>query len=372
MAEVLGPNTIIQRALPTGVDGTRVAQWQMRDGTTFAAYANDVALALGAVNQELNQMFGPMISYTEENMMEYADGGSVTELPEITDVDRIDMVHGQTIGHMIDLKAYGGAIGGSWRYFRDARQPQLNSTLRTIVNRGKWRFEKAIYTRAMTNTENSVGSAGYDVPFVRGTGGNVDFTPPAYGGEAFTSSHDHFFYNNTGYSNLLDGAVEHLEEHGHVGPYTAHVSRADISSYTALKNFVTLTPQEIMMVDRGGGTGDSQYFANGTPMVAGAGLFGYYKSDYGLIALHATARIPTTYGFMYKSYGNNDARNPIAVRVHPDQGFGLFIVPSLSDETAYPIRRLNVEFEFGVGVGEDRTNGVAMRKNSSWSNPTIS
>lgn len=372
MAEVLGPMQVSQRALPTGHDATRIAQWEMRGGTSFMEFLSAVALAVGAFNQEMNARWGWLFSFTEELALEYPDGGSVTELQEITDESLTDMVHGQTIGHMIDLKPYGGSVGGTRHYFRDARPAQITSTIRTIRNRAQWRFEKALLTRALTNTENLVGSAGYDVPFVRGTGGNVDFIPPAFGGEVFTASHDHFVFNNSGYAELLNTMAETLEEHGHEPPYRALVSRADVASYLALTKFVEFVAPITTVIDRGAESSGNQFFTRGQPMVTD-GVFGYFQSDYGLIELHSLTRIPTLYAGLYKSYGINDARNPLAVRVHPSVGFGLQVIPVPSHQDAYPIRRIDLEFEFGVSVGEDRTNGVVGKKAASYdANPTIS
>lgn len=372
MAEILGPMQVVQQALPTGVDGTKVAEWRFRDGISFEAFMTQVGTAIGMKNLELLRMWGDAISIVETDVMEYPDGGSVTAMPLITDVDRPDMIHGQTIGHMIDLKPYGRAVGGSWRYFRDSRQAQILSTIQTVVRTGEWRFDQAVHTRAYTNTENAIGTGGYDVPFVRGTGGNVDFTPPAYGGEAFANTHDHFVFNNTGYAELLEDMVETLEEHGHPAPYVARVSRADVKSYRALAGFIEMVDPRVNTIDRAAATTGNEFFTTGTPDVANTGAFGFFQSSRGLIELRASQRVPTDYAFLYKSYGVNDARNPLAVRVHPEQGFGMFIVPSLSDETRYPVKRINIEFEFGVSVGQDRTNGVVGRQNSSWTNPTIS
>ena len=76
---------------------------------------------------------------------------------------------------------------------------------------------------------------------------------------------------------------------------------------------------------------------------------------------------------MSKSYGQLDPRNSLAVRVHPDVGFGLRIVTETTDDNQYPIKQVNVEFEFGVGVGNDRTNGAAaiLVSGGAWANPTI-
>lgn len=375
MAEIIGPSTIVRRAIPTGIDGARVAEWRLKDGITFKEFVSRISLAIGAFNEEMNSKWSWLYNITELDAMEYPDGGSITMMQPITDLDRVDMVHGETIGHMLDLKPYGGAVGGSWRYYRDSREAQILSDIRTIIRRAEWRFEYMLHARLFTNTENSIGAAGYDVPFVRGTGGNVDFTPPSFDGVAFASSHDHFIGLDSGSktrAHQLNEMAATLEEHGHVGPYTAIVSRADVPLYAALTGFVQMVAPIIQTIDRGANTTGNVFYAQGQPMVTG-GVFGYYQSDYGLVELRSTNRVPTGHAAMVKSYGNDDPRNPLAIRVHPDQGFGLFIVPSMSDETAYPVSRLNIEFEFGIGVGEDRTNGTSSKlvSGGTYGNPTI-
>lgn len=376
MAEVVGPATIVRRALPSGWDGTKIAEWVMKNGTTFREFMNRVAAAVGSKNGEMNNKWSWMYGTTEEIALEYEDGGSVTPMELITDQDRVNLVHGTTIGHMLPLDPYGGAVGGSWRFFRDSREAQIVADVAAIVRRGEWRYEQKLLTRAFTNTENAIGSAGYDVPYVRGTGGNIDYTPLPYAGETFTTSHDHFLGIASGSKTravMIEEMAEHLEEHGHTAPFDMVISRADIASFTALGRWVQFVNPIVSTIDRGGSTSGNEMFASGNPMVTD-GILGHYQSDYGLIVVRTSKRVPTKYAWMGKSYGSNDVRNSLALRVHPDQGFGMFIVPSLSDETNYPVSRLNIEFEFGVGVGPDRTNGVASYYDASgtWANPTIS
>src|SRR3990172_7758005 len=268
MAEIIGPATILAHALPTGVDGTRVAQWMMKDGTNFQAFIAQLSQAVGGLNAELVQQWGWLFSLTEDMYMEYPDGGAITDLKQITDVDKVDVVSGSTIGHMIDLFPYGGGVGGSKRYFRDARASQVRSHIATLIRQAKWRFEKKLLTRLFTNTENAIGSAGYDVPFVRGTGGNVDYTPPAFAGEVFTSSHDHFVgvdSTSLGYDEVIEYLAETLVEHGHEAPFDMVVSKVqvDAGSYHALADFVELKSNVIQVIDRGGASTGNQFFAAG-------------------------------------------------------------------------------------------------------------
>lgn len=376
MPEILGPMSVVQRALPTGVDGTKLAEWQMMEGTTFGTFVGQLGAAVGAFNQELAQRWGYLFGLSEDFIVEYPDGGSVTELGEITDHSDRDPVMGTTIGHMIDLKAYGGAVGGSKRFFRDARMAQIQSTIATIMHQARWRFEKAVFTRLMTDTENAIGSAGYDVPFVKG-GGSVAYTPPPWAGKTFTSSHSHFLALNSGasktFANVFNDLAETLAEHGHSAPFIAHVSVADVETIAALTKFVQFVAPVITTIDRGGETSGNQLYANGQPVVFG-GTIGYYQSKHGLIELRASNRIPTGYVNMIKSYGQLDTRNPLWVRVHPQVGFGAVIVPETTGDSQWPVKKVSIEFEFGVGIGQDRTAGANcyLAAGTTWSNPTIS
>lgn len=376
MAEVIGPLTFLNKALPTGLDGTRIAEWMLRDGITYGELVNTMSLAVGAFNQDMVARWGWMFSLTEEIFMEYPNGGSVSQMPEITDVDDITTLHGTTLGHMIDFKHYGRAVGGSKFFFRDVRSAKIMAAVRNLILEGQWRFENLLLTRFFTNTENAIGSSGYDVPFVRGTGGNVDFAPPAYDGEAFTTSHDHFIgvdSDSKTAANSLNEMAETLQEHGHEPPYTALVSRTDIATYTALSDWVQIVEAVggPMTIDRGGATSGNEMFVMGNREF---GKIGFYQSDYGLVEVRATSRVPTKYAGMTKSYGQLDARNALSVRVHPDVGFGLYLLPETTNDDKYPIKKLDVVQEFGIGVGQDRTNGANsyLVSGGAWTNPTIS
>lgn len=374
MAEVLGPLNLLSRALPTGVDGTRIAQWSMRDGLTYGELANQMALALGDANQQLIADWGWLFFLTEELAMEYENGGSVTAMPELTDTDRAQPLHGTTIGHMIDLRAYGQAVGGSRRYMRDVRSAQVRAAISNIVRRGRWRFEQLLINRLFDNSESTIGTAGYDVPFVRGTGGAVDFAPPAYDGEAFTTSHNHYLGTDSDSktaADALNDMAETLQEHGHVPPYTAMVARADVATYYALTDWVEIVEPVVSTIDRGGTSTGPMFFATGSREF---GTIGFYHSEWGLVEVKATSRIPTAYSGMVKSYGQLASANPLAVRVHPDVGFGFYVLPETVPDDDTPIKQLDVEIEFGIGVGMDRTNGAASHLDAAgtYTAPTIS
>ncbi len=376
MATILGPLTILNKALPTGLDGARLAQWELRSGGTFGQFVQRTAVALGEFNQRMINRWGWLIYLTEEPYFEYGTGGSVSPSPLITDLDNVDATHGETIAHMIDLLPYGEKLGGTNYSFRDAREATLRAAIRDKMNRLEWRFEQLLLNRWFVPTDTAVGSVGYNVPFVHSTTGAVDFTPPAYGGEAFASTHDHYIgcdSNSKGYDEVLNELAEHLEEHGHPEPFTAVVARANVSSYYALPDFERFIPDATTMIDRGTTTADTgaNFFRRGPREF---GIIGGYHSQYGYVEVRATTRVPTTFAGMVKSYGNNVENNPLAVRVHPLVGFGARIVAQSREDDVNPVKELRIDFELGVGVGQDRTNGAAAKlvAGGAWGDPSIS
>jgi len=374
MTEVLGLSTLLRHALPTGADGDKLAKWNLKGNYSYADWVGGVSAGIAAFNQDLVNRWGWLFYITEDMLIEYPDGGSVTEAPEITDTDTPRATHGTTISHMIDLHVYGDGVGGTKRFFRDARPAMLEADIQRIVNSFRWRFEKKLLNRLFLNTEYTIGTAGYNVPFVRGTGGTVDYTPPAYDGEAFTSAHTHYLGVNIstplGYNDVLNQLAETLQEHGHEPPYTAIVSRADAASYNVLQNFVNPLDQKVVIVDRGGETTGSSFYSRDNREM---GVIGGFESDFGYIEVRATNRVPTTYAGMVKSYGSLNPRNPLAVRVHPAEGFGAKLWPETTNDPDAPLKQLNVEMEFDIGVGADRTNGAAayLIAGGAWSNPSI-
>lgn len=376
MADVKGVLTTLNHVLPTGLDSARLAQWRLKDGRSYDQLRADVAASLDGVNSALIQRWGDLLYVTTDDYLEYQNGGGDSNMPDITELDRIEPQKGETVGHMIDLREKGDAIGGTTKFFRDARESVITASLNGLVNRGRNTFEQSLLGRAMNDGENLLGTSGYDVGFASGSQ-TVTYVPPAYNGQTFLSSHDHYIgvdSDSNGYDDLLDNLAETVHEHGHEAPFIAYVSEADVASYRGLENYVRMTR---FAYDRGGATNGNLFFTGGSmpglPNVGGR-LIGFYDSAYGEIELRATNRIPTAYAFLYKSAGINDPDNPLYVRVHPAVGFGFYISEIPSYNTTYPVKTIEVRIEYGISCGRDRTRGAAgyLHSDGLWVDPTIS
>ena len=378
MAKIIGYNNILQSALPSGLDAQRISQYTLRERVDWPQFMARVAGALAQETQDLINDYGDLFYLTTTPYAMYPDGTDAGELPIITDQSRPDPVTGRSVGHMYETTPYGRSVGGTRRYFRDLYPSDIRSNISTIAQSGRNTFVKSLFTRAFTNSENQIGSAGYDVPFCAGTSSNVSYTPLPMFGRNFAANHNHFIAKAPALTaanaidNLMGDMVATLIEHGHATPLTAYVSYNDVSKYADNSNFRRLINPGVQVIQRGGETDGPRFFASGSPTIMPRGAFGYYESRWGSVELRSSYRIPANYLFMYKSYGQLDERNPLAVLVHPEDGFGFNAISSLADETAYPTFRMNIEMEFGVGVGNDRTNGsIGQAGGATFANPTI-
>ena len=381
--DIRGVLTTLNHQLPAGLDGTRIAQWRMREGRSYEEVRTQIANGFDDYNEEMLSAWGDMVTVTDLDYFEYPNGGTLIDMKQLSSGSRSDTVKGFTMGHMIDLLPYGQAIGGDWRYFRDTREAVVLATVRAIVQAGRNLFDKALLTRFMTTTENKLGSSGYDVPFCNanpnsGSGGPV-YVPPQWNGKVFDETHTHYLgYNSSGgktFDDVFAGLAQTINEHGHDGPYIAYVSEADTTTIRALTNYVKPV-NNIQIIDRGGATSGNQYFENGLILAApavGGRYIGAYDTGYGPVGLKATNRLPTGYVALYKSYGTMDPRNPIGVRIHPDFGFGFRLMEIPSWETTWPVKEIDIEVEYGISCGVNRTLGAAgyLVAGGVWANPTI-
>lgn len=376
---LLGARALIDRAIPTGLDGAEILKFQLRDGRTAEQVIGEAAAMIGDLNEQLNGEFGGLWTITEQQFARYADGQSAaSKTPVKTEFKRADGVRSRSIGHMLPLENYEDAVEWTPLYLRDAYAIDVTNDLQLIADRWRNRVWDDFVQRALTNTERAIGSAGYDVPWAIGTGVNVPYIPPQYRNYTFDGDHSHFVVANTGnsgtFKTMIENMMGHLRHHGHSGVLSALVSYDDLASYSAFSTtgeFVEFNPAAIQVI-----AGSSNAPVRTTPGIAEGvpgEVFGWWKSKhYGLCELRADPGIPTGYAWMAKSYGMNSPRNPVAVRVHPSEGFGLMLDPQVT-------RSINPELDFiqfrathGVGVN-DRIAAVAgfCGASATWVNPSF-
>lgn len=379
MTTVLGPRATIDIAVPTGVDAGEIYRFERQDGVSPAQIIGEAAAAIGVENEMLIERYGGLAYITREMHALYRQGSSQRgSTPKRVEFGRNEAVRANEIGHMLPLEGYEDLLGWSVEYLRDAPMEQLQQDISVIRERWRNRVDVDILTRALTNTENQIGSSGWDVPWAIGTGVNVAYIPPQYGGYIFDSAHTHFVLRDAtlgaaGLALLLDDMVRQLRHHGHSGRLVCLVSDTDVDTYRAMSDFVKFAPFNVVMTPQAAAATPVQV-TPGEVMGMPGELFGYYNSSRGVVELRYHERIPTKYAFMTKSYGVGDQRNGLAIRVRRDGAFGLAPTPQLNNEIVRKLETISFVADHGVGIN-DRLNGVAGYIDSGasvWVNPTIS
>jgi len=378
----LGPRALMDIAIPTGVDAGEVLRFSMASGATPQEVVQLAATVIGEVNQTIAARYGNLVVFTTSPYARYRQGGTArTMTPDKTEFAQADEVRSDQIGHMLPLKRYQDAVGWSKEYLENADRDLLSFDLQEIRDRWVNRVDYDFVKRVLSKTENSIGSAGYDVPWVNGSAGNVPYIPTQWMGNVFDNTHTHFLRTNAAISSsnvitVLDSMNRHLSEHGHTGRKVALVSQADLAKYTGMASgkFAGLVPGEFR-VTGGGASAAGSYTSTALGEVQGipGELFGYFNGDDGVVELRTHERIPTGYLWMGKSYGANNTENPVAIRTGA-KGFGLMVDPQVNRSLVPELEKILFNAQHGVGVNK-RTNGVAAQiasGASTYDEPTIS
>ncbi|MBX3081708.1 MAG: hypothetical protein KF716_08730 [Anaerolineae bacterium] len=362
---IMGPNAAVQLALPTGVDGASVLQFQLRSGQTAAQMIARLAAAIGIVNQDVAETFAGMYSMTDAPYANYVAGtGSRTKTPKKAEYNRGRSVRGDEAGGMLPLDFFEEALEWTEQWLRDARQMQIDSDTNLIVENWRARVLDDFLTRIFSNAENQITSTGYDVPWAISSGVSVPYIPPQNkaGNDEFTAAHTHFHFadsqvTSTAVKAMLKLLVGELRHHSHSGRLSALVSDADVDAYVGMgKEFVELQPPQFQVV--AGNSNAPVNITSGEVQGIPGELFGYYKGPKGVVELRYHDRIPSGYQFLTKPYGSNDIRNGLAVRTHPDYGFGLRLDPKGNGSLVNPkLEFIVVEGGHGIGIN-NRTNGA--------------
>lgn len=368
---LLGARALIDLAVPTGVDGAEILRFQMQDGRTAEEVVAEAAAIIGVVNEEVEQTFGGLYYRTETQFGMTTQGGASGMTPRKSEFKRADGVRTEQIGSMLPLWDYEDGVEWTPLYLRRAYRSQITGDLQQIADRWRNRINRDIWKRALTNTENAIGSAGYDVPWAIGDSVSVPYVPPSYGSLDFDATHTHFVADND-FNDAINAAMLQLRHHGHSGRLSVYINPDDADEATAFTDegyFIKYVPAGITInAVSGAAMAIAQGELQGMPgEIIGlwdAGINGYaeIRTHYG---------VPAGYGFATKSYGVNNPRNGLAVREEPAIGFGLRVMPQVTRDINPELDFILFEATHGVGVNE-RLNGVAFRHSSdSWENPSF-
>ena len=368
---VIGFADLRDTTLPTLWDETEITKVRLADGSSFDAMAREAQIALSGFNAELMAMphYSSLYSVQDTPELEY-EVGVANSVSEASEYAPPVPTKGKSTGHMLPLTPWQNALGWTMMYLRDARASKLRVDIRQMIRAWRAKYQVALLTRFFSSTANTVGStSGADVPFADGGSADSTYVPPeSPGGETFLYTHNHFLgYSTTGITastidnSALSVAVEHLQEHGYEQPYIAICSRTDMGSWADVTGFKPPNWQNI------------QYHYSAVERASFGGMtdfFGAVETDYGIVLLWETPRLPTYNFGVMPMLGEDDEDRPLRMRINPNFGFGVNLVPG--NWINAPALMLVSFAQFGIGVG-NRIGGVAVDvEASSWTAPTIS
>ena len=370
---VLGFSDLKNTALPSLWDEDEITKARLADGSSLAELSAELRAALMGVNRELLAMahYSELFAVQDNPELEYPVG-TTNGFEEASEYTPPDPRRGKTTGHMLPIVPYDRSLGWTMMYLRKARRMRLEADLRSVVIDARKLWQQQLLTRFFDDTANTVGGTSLaDLPFANSTNDTSDYVPPVSPeGEEFASSHNHFLgYGTSGITqdtidqSAVDVAVEHLQEHGHASPFDLIGSRTDVSSWTDTTSVTGWKAPEWPGI---------VYHASAVERAPAmvTDFYGYIETDYGIVRVWLTPRVPTDNFGVFKSYGPGDQRNPLRVRIASNIGFGFNLVPG--NWINAPSQMLVAYTEFGVGVG-DRVNGVCVDvASSTYSAPSIS
>lgn len=354
----------------SGWDATELRKFALQDGTPFTEVASMVTGAAGAVANEIyaSPLWSSLLSYTDQPDLEYMQGASAG-MELFTEWGRADAQRADTQGHMLPLRAYDRVLGWTWSYLKKARIAQIENDIMQATQDVRDRFRLLVLGRMLKRGDDSganlgLGSAGLSPGFATAAASTgVDFVPPAWGGNTFTSAHEHYVAIAGGVftAAVFTDAKAELREHGHEPPYDFLIGLSDETTVAGLTGFVTAAQTLVN-------------YGNDTSLAT----FGYDEvlGSYNIGTIHdfrvrVVPGIPQYYGFGYKSYGANNSKNPLIVRL--EDGFSrpaIQVMPHPNGNGRYPLQSAMLYTEWGVGV-KDRTAGTPRYvNNAAWSDGT--
>lgn len=359
----LGPNDLKQWALPPGWDAARLQQLALASGETYDQLIDDITVGLNMANAALlrDPIIASLVSVTEDMTLEYATGVS-NGFEDHTEYSGPDAKRGAMTGHMLEPVDKDRKLSWTFDFLRKARRSQIDADIASAMADLRNVWQRTILQRLFKSTYTAVGSAGKSMPVADAGTADSTYVPVNVPDRAaaFASTHTHLLQGTWSQANL-ETAVGHLWEHGHDAPYDLLVAQADLANWSNTTNLTGWIKRADGLIRYGNQTDlaavDDQYIAV------------IETSTYGPVRVRASARIPTTFWTVYKSYGALDSRN--VMRVKPSMTWGLGAALLAGDHIrTYPLENALLRLEFYLGI-QDRVGAVLNKSGGAYSIPVI-
>lgn len=362
----LGPNDLKQWALPAGWDAARLEQLRLATGENYALLINDIVAGLAVQNAALlaDPIAASLISVTDEMAIEYPTGVS-NGFEDHTEYAQPTGKRGATTGGMLEPIDKDRKLSWTFDFLRKARRSQIDADIASALADLRDVWQRTILQRMFKSTYTAVGSAGKSMPVADGGTADSNYVPPNRPDRAaaFAYTHTHLLRLDGITQANLESAVSNLWEHGYDAPFDLLVAQADMASWSNTTNVTGWVKRADGLI---------KYGTQTDLATAGEDYIAVIEtSTYGPVRVRASARIPTAYWAVYKSYGALDSRNLMKVAPSPTWGLGAALMAGANIQQ-FPLENAILRLEFYAGVA-DRVAAAVVENDSSgnYATPTI-
>jgi hypothetical protein len=331
---------------PQSIDPTYLASLQNARGVSFQSVLQQLDARLAAAGRTFDPLVASLIALSSDPVAETQAGGAfrAEEEPEY------GVVAPQFIepaGHLNPIRRFQFNLGFTEDALEDMTERQIlrqgDGVLRGVTRNQRVRALTRLFSADEVRVDRkstavSPGFAG------SGTGTNV-FGQPYPDGTDTGAGYTHYVRDTQ--ANLITRLVTERNRLAkwHPGPYDLATSGVMLDLIMADARFVKATPDLILRAQ-----GDAA--ANVDP----AQFVGVFDGDVRVWkAINELGTEPNI--ALFKSYGVNDARNPLVYRY--DERFGR--APVIRFRSMYPLDNAIIRHRFDVGVHGDRVGAVLIR-----------
>lgn len=357
--------------LPAAWDAAELARLSLREGVSYEDIIQDIDDALSiALEDTMSGWLSTLIYLTPEVALKYGSGVS-NQWEDHTERSQPDSRLGDKSGHMLPIKTKDWKLGWTADALEEITQLDIDEAVGTMADGLVDIWEQGVLQRAFKLEEESgmafgLGATGVSVPFCDGGSGTVAYVPkpnPTRSSSAFAATHNHFLRLDGINQANFETAMGHVWEHGVDAPFDLLVSEADVSAWQNPTNVTGFKEKADALI---------QYGVDQDLAKVSEGYIGAVVSKrYGSARIRPLGRIPSGYWGIYKSYGQNDPRNPVYGRYDQMMGYGAKLV--VAQMGLYPLQGAIGKMKIGFGVGREREGMVLVKNDASgtYATPTI-
>jgi hypothetical protein len=370
--------------LPAGWDEEFLASQKTRGGFSYLEVFDRLNQKLLAINLGLvgAHRFIPSLSYpSSDGTTKYVVGGGGGIMEDRTEYSEPKGIQTRSTGHMIPNYAKIMALAWTDRYLRKhMTEFELETDLTEMENTIISTFEVICLNALFRIGDVTIGGSGKSPGLSDGGlpgASSLAYTPPAFEGEVFTSTHPHYGrYTQAQVGIGLEWAVANLDEHGFYADYigiTDKVNRAFWKSIDA-DGVKFLDYNEVGVIYP-----DDAAIRLAVSREGGQRFLGALKTSAGLIWLMDSSRIrynPTggdsadAYISIFKTEGDLNPMNVLAWRFDEMDGIGAYA--SAHDLGGATTNKITIASDFGFAVS-NRIKAVNLRigVSGNYVNPII-